>query len=117
MIRIYGSSDVKMNNIAGVLYAFGYDYFRRNNSSFEVELYRIDEWTIRMRIVSAVFETMNLYERHRKVWDVLADVTEDAVIDLTSTVLVTPAEKLERGSSLKFDKDKPEGVTVELYRQ
>lgn len=105
--QIIGETDNKLSNLSGVLmHSFtGASVFR--DADWKIELYRFNEVSIRIRIVSSVFQGFNRMERHSLIYDLLSDAMKEAISDLTYLVLVTPYEEDTWESSIVFEEEKP----------
>lgn len=58
----------------------------------EVELYRQNQSSVRVRIIDPGFKGKTRSERHRSVWPVLYQLPEDTLNQLTMLLLISPEE-------------------------
>ena len=73
----------------------------------EVEAYRYNSASIRVRIVDERFERKSNVEREDMVWPLLGKLSERTRADISILLLVTEEEKGQRMMNVEFDKPSP----------
>lgn len=69
----------------------------------QIDLYRLDEHSIRVRIIDPDFEGKPLAWRHQHTWTYLDALDDSTQSELSSLTLLTPAERGTSLSSMRFD--------------
>ncbi|MBS0209018.1 MAG: hypothetical protein JSS27_08705 [Planctomycetes bacterium] len=100
-----GRTDTKLDKVADTLEAYA-----DNHSGAQVELYRYNSISIRIRIIDAAFKGKSRSMRHRLVWEFLATLPEELQNDISLLVLITPEEKLSSLASVEFDYPSPSPI-------
>ena len=69
----------------------------------DIELYRQNNVSVRIRILDQDFRGKSLVERETEVWPLFDGLSEDDVADVTMLLLLTPEEKEQSLASFEFD--------------
>ena len=69
----------------------------------EVDLYRQNSASVRVRVVDPAFRGKSRSERHKVVWPILRELPEEVLGELSMLVLLPPEEKDTSLVSLEFD--------------
>src|SRR4051812_37939693 len=97
-VNIFGVTDHVLDEVINVLRAY-----ETQHPHAEIEGYREDSASIRIRIVDPDFKGISRIDRHNKIWDILDHLSEETLNHLSILVLVTPEEKPKSIASLDFD--------------
>ena len=69
----------------------------------EIEAYRQNSVSVRIRILNPAFAGMSRVQREEEVWAVLDELPEDAVAEISLLLLLTPEEAKKSMASSEFD--------------
>ncbi|HEX5270261.1 MAG TPA: hypothetical protein VFW33_07240 [Gemmataceae bacterium] len=69
----------------------------------EIEAYRQNSVSVRIRILSSEFAGKSRAEREAGVWPVLNNLPEDTLAEISLLLLLTPDEAKNSFASLEFD--------------
>lgn len=97
-IVIRGIPDPTTEAVAGQLIAHTADH-----PSAEVEVYRQNEYSVRIRVTDPDFRSKSRSERHKTAWPILYDLSEEVLNELTMLLLITPDEKTTSMVRHEFD--------------
>jgi stress-induced morphogen len=70
----------------------------------DIEVYRYNPVSIRIRIVDTDFEGKSIPQRSRAVWKLLKALPEDVRADISVCLLITPNEQSSSPMNLEFEK-------------
>jgi stress-induced morphogen len=101
-IEIRGTADSTLKAFAKQLKEYA-----RAHPAAEIELYRHDPYSVRIRIVDPDFRQKTRSMRHQEVWPILYRLPEDTLNELSFLVLVPPEERESALSSREFDDPLP----------
>jgi stress-induced morphogen len=97
-----GESDASLESIKKALQSYQEDH-----PSAEIELYRQNSVSIRIRIIDPDFAGINRAERNDKVWKYLDAISDDEQGDISMLVLLTPDETSRSMANLEFEDPVP----------
>lgn len=80
--------------------------FLAKHPKAQLDMYRRNQYALRLRIIDSAFEGMDLVERDTVIREYLDSLPDDVMDDLTMIVLVTPKETAT--SIANFDYDNPQ---------
>jgi len=69
----------------------------------QIDIYRQNEYSVRVRVVDAGFRGKTRSERHKLIWPILYELPEETLSELTMLVLITPEERTSSMASREFD--------------
>ena len=84
------------------LQAYQYDH-----PSAEIELYRQNPASVRIRIIDPDFAGINRVERNDRVWKYFDAISDDEQGDISMLVLLTPDETSRSTANLEFEDPVP----------
>ena len=93
-----GQTDQVIEQIIEVLQAYEVEH-----PDAQIQLYRQNSVSVRVRIVSSSFASQNRIERHDQVWEHLKPLSHETQSDISSLILLTPAELRTSLASMEFD--------------
>ena len=93
-----GHSDPILDAIINALKSY-----EKDHAKAKIDLYRLDDVSVRIRIIDPSFQGLNEPKRHDKVWQYLDKLPEEVQSDVTMLVLVTPKEKKPSFANLEFE--------------
>lgn len=97
-VTIRGDSDEVMDAVVSVLNAYG-----KRHPQAQIECYRSNSVSIRVRIIDPKFQGVDRVERHDEVWRWLEKLPESVQFHLGLLILLTPEEAKTSFSSYEFD--------------
>jgi hypothetical protein len=97
-----GESDAVIESIRTALQAYQYDH-----PSAEIELYRQNPASVRIRIVDPDSAAINRAERNDRVWKYFDAISDDEQGDISMLVLLTPDETSRSKANLEFEDPVP----------
>lgn len=97
-----GESDAVVESIRTALHAYQYDH-----PSAEIDLYRQNPASVRIRIIDPDFAGINRVERNDGVWRYFDPITDDEQGDISMLVLPTPDETGRSMANLEFEDPVP----------
>ena len=97
-IRIRGDADPTTEAFAKQL-----ETYAGAHPSAEIELYRHDPYSVRVRVVDPDFRGKTRSMRHREVWPILYQLPEETLSELSFLILIPPEERKTSMSSREFD--------------
>src|SRR5256885_5785501 len=83
-----GRADAVVKKIVAALQ----DY-QTANPRAQIDVYRQNPVSVRIRVVDPAFKGLEKSERHGKVWQLLDKLPEDVQSDISMLLLLTPDEK------------------------
>lgn len=93
-----GRTDTIIDEIKNALASFETDHPKA-----EIDLYRQNTASVRIRIIDPDFAGMSRSERNDYVWNYFDDLTEDAQGDISMLVLLTPPEVKKDFANVEFE--------------
>lgn len=97
-----GKADPTVKAIKGALARYGSDHPRA-----QVDLYRINPGSIRVRVVDPRFHRVNRTNRHALVWSYLEELDTEIVDEIGWLLLLSPQEAKSSLASAEFDNPAP----------
>jgi hypothetical protein len=98
--------DREVQALKGALDAYEYEH-----PEAQVELYRHNPASIRLRVIDRHFMGMPKSQRHAEIWEYLAKrVSDDAMAELSVVLTLAPAELETSIMNAEFDKPTRFGV-------
>jgi hypothetical protein len=76
----------------------------------EIEAYRQNSVSIRIRIIDPDFSNLDKTERHNEIWRFLDDLPEEIQSHVSTILLLTPNEKAKSFASVEFDDPVPSSL-------
>ena len=73
------------------------------HSEAEIELYRQNNVSVRVRIIDPEFAGKGLVEREEEVWPLFDAVPDETVADVSMLLLLTPEEAKQSLGNFEFD--------------
>ena len=101
-INIRKHSDETIEKIATAL-----ERFHADHPEAQIDLYRQNPVSVRVRIIDACFMGRAKAERSRMAWKYLADLPDGADADISMLVLLTPEETVKSFSNVEFEDPVP----------
>ncbi len=77
--------------------------YEKSHAQAEIEAYRQNSVSVRIRIVNPAFAGKSRTEREEEVWAILNRLPDDALAEISLLLLLTPAEKKNSLTSTEFD--------------
>jgi stress-induced morphogen len=84
--------------------------YATQHSKAQIDAYRYNSASIRIRIVDPDFEGLDLVERDELVWPFLGTLPESIRADISMLLLLTPKENKRPLVSLEFDDRQKSGL-------
>ena len=97
-----GERDSALDQIVDALAAY-----ERDHPAAQIDVYRQNAVSIRIRIIDASFQRLEKSARHDAVWQYLDSLPEETQSDISMLVLVSPDEKRGSFSNLEFEDPVP----------
>ena len=97
-----GKTDAAIKKVIGQL-----DRYEADHPQAEIEVYRKNAASIRVRVVDPAFQPLSRSERSRMVWPLLRELPEDVLSEVSMVLLLSPEEKASSLVSLEFDDPSP----------
>ena len=82
--------------------------YEADHAAAQVDLYRMNNVSVRVRIVDPDLAHLSRVQRHDLVWEYLDALPEDVLSDISMLVLLAPGEEQTSGSNLEFDDPVPQ---------
>jgi len=80
------------------------DRYASDHPRADVDVYRYNPVSIRIRIIDPDFDGKSIPQRERAVWKHLRTLPEDVRADISVCLLITPAEQASSPMNLEFEK-------------
>jgi stress-induced morphogen len=93
-----GKTDPILKKISEVLRKYEADH-----PGADIDLYRQNPVSVRLRIIDPTFAGQGRVQRHQLVWQYLDQLTEEVQSDISTILLLTPAEKKKSFANFEFD--------------
>lgn len=97
-----GESDDILDRIKHVLQNYEHDH-----PEAEIELYRQNPVSVRVRIIDPSFAGMTRTQRSQLVWRYLDPLSEEEQSDISMLLLLTPQERTASFANVEFDDPVP----------
>lgn len=97
-----GKSDETIEKIAEALRAYEADH-----PGAQIDLYRQNAVSVRVRIIDPGFGGQGKPQRHRVVWQYLANLPEEVQSDISTLLLLTPDETQMSFANFEFNDPVP----------
>ena len=76
----------------------------------EIEVYRHNIVSVRIRIIDPTFKGMSRGEREVDLWALFNELPEEVVQDISIVILLTPTESKKSFASMEFDDPIPSRI-------
>lgn len=106
MVNILGTTDPSVEAVRGML-----DEFCLKHPDAQATTYRYGTASIRVRIVSESFATIDEVDRHDYVWPYIEALDEDVVEQITVVLLLTPKELAAGKSMMNIEFEDPSSLS------
>src|SRR5262245_53594772 len=100
-----GDSDAVIERIIEVLRSYEADHSRS-----QIDLYRQNPVSVRVRIVAPDFEGRNKVERNKMVWEYLNRLPDEIQSDISTLLLLVPDEMQMSFANLEFEDPVPSSL-------
>ncbi len=97
-IKVRGRSDESIKLIVRAL-----EDYQAKHPEAQIELYRQNSVSIRVRIIDPRFAKRDKAQRSKYVWQYLDRAPEDAVNDISFLLLITPEETEKSFANFEFE--------------
>ncbi len=104
-IRVRGASDGDIDHVVRAL-----ERHQAQHPHAEIEVYRQNSVSIRLRIVNPEFSGVNRAERHDIIWRVLEGLPEEVQSQLSLLLPLTPEETSTSVANFEFDNPIPSSL-------
>jgi len=99
---VRGKSDKTIKKIIDALRSY-----ERDHPQAQIELYRQNPVSVRVRILDEDFARIGKAERHQAVWGYFDCLSEEEQSDISMLVLLTPKETARSMANLEFEDPVP----------
>lgn len=97
--------DKILKQIAGAL-----EEYAATHPNAEIEVYRSNNVSVRIRIIDPGFKKMNRAKREGDLWAILEKLPEETVSEITVILLFTPEEAKKSFANMEFDDPIPSRI-------
>lgn len=97
-----GTSDSVIEQIIEVLHSYEADH-----PSAQIDLYRQNAVSVRIRIIDPDFERMDKPQRSQQAWQYLEQLPDEVHGDISTVLLLTPEETRLSFANFEFDDPVP----------
>jgi stress-induced morphogen len=97
-----GNSDPVIDQIIERLKVYESDH-----PGAQIDLYRQNPASVRVRIIDTDFGGLNRIERHKLVWNYLNNLSEETQSDISTLILLAPDESERSFASFEFNDPVP----------
>ena len=101
-ITIRGTSDKGLRSVRKALSAYA-----EKHPDAEIELYRRNSISVRIRVIDPVFADMGMPERHERIWEHLETLPDEIQSDISMLVTLAPEEAKRSMANLEFEDPSP----------
>ena len=101
-ISVGGTSDKIVKQVLEALRPY-----EEQHPSAQIEAYRQNSVSIRVRIIDDDFSGISRTDRHEHIWTFLEKLPEEVLSEMSLLVLLTPAEAKNSFASYEFDHPTP----------
>jgi stress-induced morphogen len=101
-VKSRGTSHKTLAHLAKAL-----NKYLEEHEDADIELYRQNSASVRIRIIDTGFEGVSRSDRHNLVWSFLDDLPDGVLGQVTVLPFLTPAEKENSFASFEFDDPVP----------
>jgi stress-induced morphogen len=77
--------------------------YSREHPSAEIETYRQNSVSVRIRIIDSAFKGKSRIAREEELWALLNELPEDIVAEISLVLLLTPDEAKRSLANVEFD--------------
>jgi stress-induced morphogen len=81
--------------------------YQADHPAAEIEVYRQNQASIRVRVIDPAFRTLSRSERSKMVWPLLRELPEETLSEVSMVLLISPEEKETSMVSREFDDPLP----------
>jgi hypothetical protein len=100
-----GGTDEVLEQITSVL-----DRYEDKHPDSQIDLYRQNSVSVRIRIIDPRFAKMSVVDRHDSVWKYLDSLSEETQGDISMLVLLAPTELGRSMANLEFEDPVPSTI-------
>lgn len=100
-----GKSDEVIDRIVEVLHAYEADH-----PSAQIDLYRQNSVSVRLRIIDPAFAGQNKIERSKEAWKYLNLLPDEVQSDLSTVILLAPEETKMSFANFEFEDPIPSSL-------
>jgi stress-induced morphogen len=97
-----GKTDEIIEQIRSVL-----DRYQEDHPNARIDLYRLDPFSVRVRIIDPRFRRMSRVDRHDYIWKYLDLLPDETQSDISMLVLIAPSEVKKSGANIEFEDPPP----------
>ena len=97
-----GGTDSIIDQMIGALRVYA-----QNHSQAQIDLYRQNRVSVRVRIIDPDFAGRGKSDRHDDVWRYFDVLPDETVADLSTLILLTPDETARSFANFEFDDPVP----------
>ena len=97
-----GESDAVLEQLMAGLRSYEADH-----PGAQIDLYRQDPYSVRVRVIDPHFDSLDRSERNQLLWRYFESVPDDAVSDISTLLLLAPAEVPESFGNMEFENPVP----------
>ena len=98
-------ADARLKKIAKVL-----EHYAAKHPSAEVEAYRQNSASVRVRVIDPTFQGMSRSEREEDFWTLFEALQDELAAELSVVLLLTPDEAKKSLASIEFDDPTPSRI-------
>ncbi len=102
LLRTIKKPDARLTKIAKVL-----ERYAAEHPTAEVEAYRQNQVSVRVRIVDPAFHGLSRSQREDDFWAAFGELPDDLTAELSVLLLLTPDEAKKSLASIEFDDPTP----------
>ena len=95
-------SDRKLTEVRSIL-----GRYQSLHPSAKVEAKRYNSASIRVRVIDPAFEGVHRADRDKELWEMMQELPDDTVADLTMLVMLAPSELRTSMANLEFEDPSP----------
>lgn len=98
----YGDCDPTLESICRLL-----SRYSEQHPGSRCEAYRRNPWSIRILVEDPGVETLDSWVRTDRVWDLIDDLSEEVLMEVSLLIVVTPKERAADINAVEFDHPLP----------
>ena len=95
-------------NVSRVVQALG--AYKKAHPRAEIDVHRHNSVSIRIRIIDADFQGLDLVERDNEIWKILDRLPDDVRSEITLVLLLTPREAKTSYANVEFEHPVPSNL-------
>jgi stress-induced morphogen len=101
-LKVRGTSD---KNIDALMKALA--NYEAKHPQAQIEAFRQGSYSIRIRVVDPDFKKIGKADRHDLIWDILDQLPEEVLSEISTILLLTPEEQKKSFANMEFDDPVP----------